>query len=69
MSLWSPYTNSNISFFFLVPKPCIQQQSLMGWHISLIVIGVLALVVSIVIITTMIVVSCHRMGEFFQNLS
>ena len=35
----------------------------MGWHITLIVIGVLALVVVIVIIITIIVVSCHQMGE------
>ena len=55
----------NFFFFFLVPKPCTQQQSLMGWHITLIVIGVLALVVSIVTIITVIVVSCHRTGEFF----
>ena len=38
----------------------------MGWHITLIVIDVLALVVSIVIITTVIVISCHRMGELFH---
>ena len=36
----------------------------MGWHITLIVIGVLALVVVIVIIIIIIiVVSCHQMGE------
>ena len=36
----------------------------MGWHITLIVIGVLALVVVIVIIITMIiVVSCHQISE------
>ena len=49
--------------FLLVPKTCTQQQSLMGWHITLIVIGVLALVVVIVIIITIIVVSCHQMGN------
>ena len=49
--------------FLLVPKTYTQQQSLMGWHITLIVIGVLALVVSLVIIITIIVVSCHQMGE------
>ena len=35
----------------------------MGWHITLIVIGVLALVVSIVIIITIIVVSWHQISE------
>jgi len=35
----------------------------MGWHITLTVIGVLALVVSLVIIITVIVVSCYRMSE------
>ena len=51
--------------FLLVPKTCTQQQSLMGWHITLIVISVLALVVSLVIIIfiIIIVVSCHQMGE------
>ena len=49
--------------FLLVPKTCTQQQSLMGWHITLIVIGVLALVVSIVIIITIIVVSWHQISE------
>ena len=39
----------------------------MGWHITLIVIGVLALVVVIVIIITIIVVSRHRMGELCQH--
>jgi len=55
--------------FLLVPKNCTQQQSLMGWHITLIVIGVLALVVSIVIIITIIVVSCHQMGKLCQHFS
>ena len=58
-----PVVTLLISNFLLVPKPCTQQQSLMGWHITLIVIGVLALVVSIVTIITVIGVSCHRMGE------
>ena len=52
--------------FLLVPKTCTEQQSLMGWHITLIVIGVLALMVSlviIIIIIIIIVVSCHQMGE------
>ena len=35
----------------------------MGWHITLIAIGVLALVVFIVIIITIIVVSCHQISE------
>ena len=39
----------------------------MGWHITLIVIGVLALVVSIAIIITVIVVSCHRTGEWYHH--
>ena len=53
--------------FLLVPKTCTQQQRLMGWHITLIVIGVLALVAVIVIIIIIIVVSCHQMGELYQN--
>ena len=35
----------------------------MEWHITLIVIGVLALVVVILIIITIIVVSCHQISE------
>ena len=52
-----------VLFFLLVPRTCTQQQSLMGWNITLIVIGVLALVVSTVIIITIIVVSCHQISE------
>ena len=58
-------------FFLLVPRTCTQQQSLMGWHITVIAIGVLALVVSLVIIITVIVVSCHQISELdllHQNL-
>ena len=52
--------------FLLVPKTCTEQQSLMGWHITLIVIGVLALVVvTVIIIIIIIVVSCHQMGECY----
>ena len=57
--------NTATFLFLLVPKACTQQQSLMGWHITLIMIGVLALVVSMVIIITVIVISCHQMGEFY----
>jgi len=39
----------------------------MGWHITLIVIGVLALVAVMVVIIIIIVVSCHQMGELYQN--
>ena len=39
----------------------------MGWHITLIVISVLAQVVVIVIIITIIVVSYHQMGELYEN--
>ena len=57
-------TSATLSFL-LVPRTCSQQQqrSLMGWHITLIVISVLALVVSLVIIITVIVVSCHQISE------
>ena len=56
-------TSVTFFFFLLVPKTCTQQRSLMGWHITLIAIGVLALVVSLVIIITVIVISCREISE------
>ena len=49
-------------FILLVPKTRTLPH-LMGWHIALIVIGVLVLMAFIVIIITIIVVSCHQISE------
>ena len=49
-------------FILLVPKTHMLPH-LMGWHITLIVVGVLALSVFIVIVIIIIVVSFHQMGE------
>ena len=49
----------------LVPNACTLPR-LREWQITLIVIGVPALVVSIVVTITVIVVSWHRMGELYQ---
>ena len=39
---------------------------LIGWHITLIVIGAVALVISEVIIIVGMMLSCHRIGELHQ---
>ena len=39
---------------------------LIGWHITLIVIGALALVISEVIMIIGMMLSCHRTGELHQ---
>ena len=49
-------------FILLVPKTHMLPH-LMGWHITLIVVGVLAQSVFIVIVIIIIVVSFHQMGE------
>ena len=61
---------STTATFFILLVPKIRTlPHLMGWHITLIVIGVLALVVFIVIIITIIVVSYHQISELNRSVT